>query len=289
MISISIIAAFAAMLCWGVGDFFIQKSTRKIGDAETLAFIGIIGTVILTPFVFFNYSVWDVFTWKALALVAFLGVVHFIAGIIDFEALKRGKLSVIDAVIELELVITIVFGIFFLGESLSLMQWLLIVPVFVGVVLVAFRSLNLKIFKKVEKGVWLALITAVGFGFVNFLTDVSVREINYLVVIWFSWVVFAILTIAYLAAKRRMRGFYRDGVRNWKLVGVTGLVDTLAWVFFAIALTDASLSITTAITESYPVIALLLGVLVNKERLKVHQFIGGALALGASVALAFTL
>src|SRR3989344_4265453 len=122
MISVSIIAAFGAMILWGFADFFIQKSTRRIGDAETLAFIGIIGAIILAPFVFIYAD--SVFTWKALALVAFLGVVHFIAGIMDFEALKRGKLSVIDAVIELELVITIVFGIFFLGESLSLMQWL---------------------------------------------------------------------------------------------------------------------------------------------------------------------
>jgi hypothetical protein len=28
--------AFIAMLCWGVGDFLIQKSARKLGDWETL-------------------------------------------------------------------------------------------------------------------------------------------------------------------------------------------------------------------------------------------------------------
>ena len=32
---IGIALAFVAMLCWGFGDFMIQKSTRKVGDWET--------------------------------------------------------------------------------------------------------------------------------------------------------------------------------------------------------------------------------------------------------------
>ena len=49
---LGIIFAFAAMLCWGFGDFLIQKSTRKFGDVETLFFISFFGAVVLFPFVF---------------------------------------------------------------------------------------------------------------------------------------------------------------------------------------------------------------------------------------------
>ena len=35
-ISVGIGLAFVAMLCWGFGDFLIQRSTRKVGDIEAL-------------------------------------------------------------------------------------------------------------------------------------------------------------------------------------------------------------------------------------------------------------
>ncbi len=44
--------AFVAMLCWGIGDFLIQRSTRKIGDWETLFVITLFGSLILLPFVY---------------------------------------------------------------------------------------------------------------------------------------------------------------------------------------------------------------------------------------------
>ncbi len=49
--SVGIGLAFVAMLCWGLGDFLIQRSTRKIGDWETLFIISAFGTGILLPFV----------------------------------------------------------------------------------------------------------------------------------------------------------------------------------------------------------------------------------------------
>jgi len=49
MLETGIIFAFGAMLFWGFGDFLIQRTTRKIGDIETLAFISIFGSIGLLP------------------------------------------------------------------------------------------------------------------------------------------------------------------------------------------------------------------------------------------------
>jgi len=51
-ISVGIGLAFVAMLCWGIGDFWIQKSTRKVGDSEALFFITAFGAAVLLPFVY---------------------------------------------------------------------------------------------------------------------------------------------------------------------------------------------------------------------------------------------
>jgi drug/metabolite transporter (DMT)-like permease len=66
-----------------------------------------------------------------------------------------------------------------------------------------------------------------------------------------------------------------------------GVIDTIAWVSYAVALNTSQLSITTAITESYPAIALFLGYWFNKERLSNYQFTGAFITILASLALAF--
>jgi len=68
-----------------------------------------------------------------------------------------------------------------------------------------------------------------------------------------------------------------------------GAFDTAAWFFYAIALSSYSIGIITAITESYPVIALVLAVLINKEKITPHQYAGAILAILASILLAMTL
>lgn len=49
-ISLDVLAALGAIVAWDFGDFVIQKATRKIGDMETLAWIGLLGSIGLTPY-----------------------------------------------------------------------------------------------------------------------------------------------------------------------------------------------------------------------------------------------
>jgi drug/metabolite transporter (DMT)-like permease len=56
-------------------------------------------------------------------------------------------------------------------------------------------------------------------------------------------------------------------------------------VFFAFALAAENASVVTAITESYPAVALLLGVWINREKIRAHQYAGALIALCAGIAL----
>ena len=88
--SFFLLAAFGAMLCWGVGDFLIQKSVRKIGDVESLFFIGLIGFLGVTPFVLSDIGMLSL---ESIVLLVFLGLIASVVAIFNFEALKRGKIS----------------------------------------------------------------------------------------------------------------------------------------------------------------------------------------------------
>ncbi len=283
---ISILAAFGAMFFWGVGDFFIQRSTRKIGDTESLAFIGIIGALGLLPFVLPELPLF--FTVQNIILLSFIGVVGFVVAMINFEALKEGKLSVIDVILEIELPITAMLGFMFFRESVSLILIAIISIIFIGTVLISVDSFSLKRnSKKIEKGILLALLTAAGMAVVNFLTAYGSKEISPLMVIWLPWVVIAVISLFFIGRREGFKRLFHNGLRFKRLILVMGIIDTLAWLSYAVALAENELAITTAITESYPAIAIFLGVWLNREKILPHQYAGAALALIASVSLVF--
>lgn len=284
MFEISIIFALLAMLCWGIGDFLIQKCTRKAGDLAALAYIGVIGALIFLPFAIKDYKLF--FQVPNLIFLTFFSLITFIASILDFEALKRGKISVIEVILELELPVTIALAYFFLKESLSFIQFAIIGMIFIGIVLIATKSFaHWK--TKLERGVVIALFAALGMGLVNFMAAHSSREISVPLTVFSVWIITAIFSLIFIIWSGKLKKCWKNAVKNKYLVISMGILDTFAWFFFMLAILENELAITTAITESYPAIAMFLGVWLNKERVNWHQYLGAGLALIASFLLAF--
>jgi drug/metabolite transporter (DMT)-like permease len=283
--NIALIGAVAAMLCWGIGDFLIQRSTRKIGDVEALAWIGIVGVIGMMPFVIKDLT--HLSLGQNVIILLILGVITFVAAIFDFEALKEGKISVIDMVLSLELPFTIMLGILFFDEKLTLVQFLIIVVLMWGVSMI---SMSGSWRFKLERGVWMAVIAAIGMAGVNFLTALSAVEISPLMAVWFPWLVFTLLCLIIIWKRNRGLQHFKTHVRDhYRLILGMGIFDTAAWLFYAYALTDGDLGIITAITESYPVVAMVLGLTIGGERITHRQYFGAAIALCASVVLALML
>lgn len=285
-LEVSLLFAFAAMFCWGIGDFLIQKSTRKIGDLESLAFIGVIGTLFLLPFLINDFYL--LFSLPNLILLGVLGIITFIAALFDFEALKEGKLSIIDVIIELELPVTIFLGFVFFKDTLSFFQIMIISFIFLGIILIATKSFSHWRIRW-EKGLLMALVAAVGMGIINFLTAASSKTISPLMAVWFPWLIFSVLCLFFIWKREGFSKFIKNGKKFKWLVLFMGIFDTLAWIFYAFAVFNEEISIITAITESYPAIALFLGVLINREKIRWYQWSGAFLALLASFVLAFSL
>ncbi len=78
--------AFAAMLCWGFGDFLIQRSCRAAGDWEALFVVGLIGAVIVSPFIF-------AMTLAPIAITVALSESYIIVAVILGLAINKEKLE----------------------------------------------------------------------------------------------------------------------------------------------------------------------------------------------------
>lgn len=286
--TLGILFAFGALFFWGFGDYFIQKSTREVGDWETLFYNGLFGLIMLFPFVYREIPTFLSISPQSILLFS-VAAITFVAALFEFEALKEGKLSVIEPVLGTELVFTVFLSIWLLNESLSLAQLFLIALCFVGIMLAVTRNFDhLKYHKRfLERGVLIAIMGAITMGVVNFMTGVTARETSPLLTMWAVEAFLMVACAIYLIFKKRIRGTVSDLVHHPKYILAQSFFDNLAWVSFAYALVLIPISVATTISESYIILTVFLGIHFNKEKIKPHQKIGAALAVVGILALSF--
>ena len=285
-IQLSVLFAFGALIFWAAGDFLIQKSVRKIGVVESLFVISLVGSVMSFPFVWNDFQ--KLFLPENIFLALLLGVVGYFAATLNFRALHDGKLAVVETVFELELPVAVLFGIIFFQETLTPVLLFFITLTFIGLILISLKTLSVKHLRKnLERGVMIGAAGAVGLGLADFFTAAVSKNISPLMPI-FVWAFLNLLiTGALLVQSGKWNSFAKNFSKNPTLSITTGFIDNLAWSLFAIAVFAAPLSTTIAITESYPAVGLIFGVLINKEKIHSHQFLGAAFAILSSIALGF--
>lgn len=180
MTALGIALALVALVGWGVGDFLIQRTTRLVGSAKALFFIGIVGFLALSPFVIPELGSLTLSDFFLLGLLSFIVIVG--AGF-DFEALRLGKIAVVEPVIGLEIALTVVLSIIFVSETLGPLQLFLIALVVAGSMLIVMRRFHHKALRFFEKGVLLAFLAAVGISLTSLLVGVASQAVSPLMAI----------------------------------------------------------------------------------------------------------
>lgn len=285
--SIGIIFAVAAMLCWGAGDFLIQKSARRVGGWETLFLITFFGSVVLFPIIWHEIpKIVNLDGNGSWILLIFAGLTIFIASLVEFEAFRRGKLSVVEPTLSLEIFISAIFAYFILSEALGMSQIIVILLLITGLFLVSYRGRVFSAKFLLEKGVLLGIGAALVMGMANFFVGWGAREVSPLMSNFAINIFCCVGSGAVLLARGRLAGVWKD-LKDFRQTLIPMIIfDNIAWIAFAYGLTLAPIGITVALSESYIIIAVLLGIFINKEKLERHQMVGLILALASAVALA---
>ena len=277
--------AFVALFCWGLGDFLIQKSSREFGKWVSLFFITFFAVIILTPFVYKDIA--SLFSNNfGLLILLLASVVLLFAALFDFQALKEGKISVVEPIMALEVIITAGLSSLIIGERLSWTQLAMVISLMAGIFLVSTKSFHH--FKKIkaEKGVLYGILGTIGMGTTNFLFGIGSRATSPLLINWFTCLLIAIATFLYLVFKERRGEILKDWRKDKALIVGVGLIDNGAWLAYSYSTLYIPITIATSISESYIALAALLGLVFNGEKLRRHQFIGLFLAIISAVILA---
>jgi drug/metabolite transporter (DMT)-like permease len=279
-----ILLAFVALLAWGFGDFLIQKSARNFGNWVALFYISAFGSIVLFPFVY-NDIGHAVSAHSVLLLGA--SVVILFAGLLDFEALRIGKISVVEPMYALEIPVAAVLAAYVIHETLTVPQVIFMVAIIAGIFLISTRSFSALKKLNAEKGVWQAIVATIGMGAVNFLFGVGSRETSPLMINWFTSLFIAIVTLIYLICTSRVGEIVANLKEKKLLVLGVSFFDNLAWVSFSYAMLFIPIAIATGISEGYIAFAGALGLMFNQEKLRRHQWIGFFLIVISVVLLAF--
>lgn len=279
-----ILFAVMALFAWGFGDFLIQKSARAFGDWIALFYITAFGSIVLFPFVYADLRA--AFSLHSLLLFA-AGFITLAFALLDFEALRVGKISVVEPIYALEIPVTAVLAAYFIHENLTFAQVFFIIAVMTGIFFISARSFG--VFKKIhmERGVWYAALATIGMGIANFLFGLGARATNPLIINWFVDIFVTIIALIYLVATSRLKIAGRELKERGVLVFKVGFFDNLAWVAFSYAMLYIPIAVATGISEGYIAFAGILGLIFNRERLRAHQKIGFVLAITAVIILAF--
>lgn len=279
--------ALGALLAWGFGDFFIQKTTRAIGSWRALFFISSVGGIVLFPFIINDVPL---FIEQPISLLILLTttVIALCAALFDFEALRQGKIAIIEPVMGTEVPITVAISIIFLRESLTLPQILAIAAIFLGITLaVTVHHSHLHIHRRLfERGVLLAGLGAIGMALLNVMFGVSGRTTSPIFAIWFIHSLLAVVCIIYLFLTKEWRKIIPDLTSHARSILPMSILDNAAWLSYLYAVHYIPISIAIAISESYVALAVLLGLFINREKLKRHQLWGVALATVGIIILA---
>ena len=275
-----------AMLSWGLGDFLIQRSTRAVGDRETLFLITAFGVVLLLPFVWSRLPAIAGDLHSLLVLVcsgAFIGM----GAMLQLESFKVGKIAVVEPMLPFEIPAASILAFLLLGDAVGALQTFLIVTLIIGLFMISFQG---RLFSKrflAEKGVLFGLGGAALMGVGDFFLGWGSRIADPLTANFVADVVMAAGAAVLLIGRGRMRRLISDLRHAKGLIFFMAVLDNTAWIAYAFAMSLIPIAVATGLAESSCIIGVLLGIFINKEKLEGHQRVGLIVAIVSAVTLAF--
>lgn len=284
MAYLGIIFALVALVSWGLGDFFIQRTSRKTGVMDSLFYIVIVAVVVLLPFVWTDLQSLDS---RSISILFVAGLFILTASFCLFQSLKVGKLSIVEPVASLELPFTVLVAGLAGHEHLSIPTYLIIAVVFLGIFLSVTQGHHVLKIHQWERGTWYAFFGAIFMALSNFTIGYASQETSPVMSIWATSLIILIPCLLYYIVTNRF-GLMIKHLRTYPgTVLAETIFDNGAWLAYAFAVVYIPISVAITISESYIILAVLLGLIVNRERLKHHQALGVILAIGGVLLLSW--
>ena len=169
MIELGIIYGIVSMICWGVSDYVCSLAAKKLNPLKMYFWFNLFGTIpliIMTLFMtgFHIPSNQNMLTYVVVAFGYLFGNLALIKG------LKVGKVSIVVPVSSMWPVLIVGFSLFFLGETLNLVNSVAVALIIFSLIIVSITKEKKHLKRKeVVRSLKYATLAALCWGIANSL------------------------------------------------------------------------------------------------------------------------
>ena len=217
-----------------------------------------------------------------------LGVSTLVLTMVFYTALRIGPVAVVTPIVSANTVVVILLAVVFLGERLGLGQSLGAGIAIVGVVL---SSIDLRRVRAggrpVSKGVLIGLVVLVGGGLWTYYIGILSKELGWFLPVYLSRIVTVVILLPVQVARGRS-ALSEITAKMGLTVAVVGILETGGMFALARGMEVGVVSIVATTLTLYPVVPILGGIFMFREKLALNQMAGLALVLAGLVALGLT-
>lgn len=278
------IFGLGAALGWGLADLWAAMSGRRIGSGATVLVAQVSSALVLSLIV--------------LAVQPDLGRLGAVVGWLVpnallaaaayatlYRGLELGPIAVVSPVLASYAVIPVLLAVVLLGESLGPWQAAGVAVTISGAVLTStdLRALRAGTATRAAGLTW-AIASTLLFGFATYVMGWASQRAGFLPSLWFGRVSTAAVFVAAAAVIRARGDAEHERVRRRRsvlgLAAAVGLVDLLGGLSYVRGAEVGLVSIVTAASATYPLLPVLGGVVLLKERPAPNQYVGVAMVIG---------
>ena len=257
----------------GVADVISAGLTRALGVLRTVFLLQAFGVVGMLVFALFTSQLESI-SANDLLLMAGLTVlvVFFYLGF--YKALQLGPIALVGPIVAAHSPVVVVLAVIFLGERISEWQIAAIVAVVFGVVMASIDVSSLRSGRKViGLGVGLAIGVSIAAGFWQFAIAAVSKEMGWFAPVFLTRVFMVCILIPVVVIRREQPWVGLNRKLTAAIVLVAAL-ETLSLLAFTRGSEIGIISIVAAASTAYPVIPIIGGIVLFKERLGPIQFVG---------------
>lgn len=270
-----IILALITAVFWAIGNVLLKKGVMALPNS----------LIYLGNAIFF-LGLWLIYLlinggWQSQPLAWIIAILPPLGFVYALTALKKNNAGLVLAVGSIHPAVTAILAVSFLGESLSVVQWGLIIMAVMGVVIMSYSG-------KVKIGAWLwwGLIFGIWGGINNFVSKFAIGQTNVvsyslMLGIWQMIFAFGFLTlekqwgsIKLLVSKKGRIGLIGTGIYN------------IGSVAFFLALGVGAVSLVMPVVNLSTPITLFLALWWLKEKMTIRQLVGAGVIIVSVIGLA---
>lgn len=285
----AIVFSLVTLIGWGLENALAKKYSKSLSPSKLVVYRNLT-TVCITALALTIFWSKTVFNLNYIILGLFLAVLGYVGYICLLKGLEKGNLGLVSPVSSSRIVISAIVGTTLLKDNLSVLQWFLILIIFIGVALSSINPKNLKssgLFT-LKSGIPFALLNALIWGIVFPFYSVPSAILGAFLFSFILEVTGLFLSLAQTRLNSKPIKLSKSELKqNFLGLFMIGITGGLGSVFVNLGYATGHIGIVSAISSAVPLIAVTYGKFVYKETLTKRQVIAVALMIVGIVLLAY--